>query len=45
MRYKLYKKAKGIKFGSDYSGVPYTKDLMVKKDLYPKKSPIWGDLS
>jgi hypothetical protein len=24
LRYKLYKRAKGIKFGSEYSGVPYS---------------------
>jgi hypothetical protein len=44
LRYKAFRHVKGIKFGSDYSGVPYSKELIVKKDLYPKKSYIWGDV-
>jgi len=44
MRYKLYRRVKGIKFGSEYSGVPYSRELVIKKDLYPKKSYLWGDI-
>jgi hypothetical protein len=44
LRYSLFKKAKGIKFGSGYSGVPYSKEMVVKRDLYPKKSYLWGDV-
>ena len=45
MRYKLFKKAKGLKFGSEYSGAPYARELYANKDLFPKKSYIWGDLA
>ncbi len=44
LRYKLYKRVKGIKFGSEYSGVPYQTDKYVKRDLYPKRSYLWGDI-
>ena len=45
LRYSLFKRAKGLKFGSVYSGVSYTRAAPAKSNIYPKISYIWGDLS
>lgn len=44
MRYKIYRKVKGLKFGPSRTGVPYAKDFYAKKDAYPKKSYHWGEI-
>ena len=44
IRYSLFKKVKGLKFGSDFSGVPFTKVYVARNDLFPKKSYQWGEI-
>lgn len=38
MRYRLFRKVKGVPFGSKFSGVPLKTNLMEKKGIFPKKS-------
>ena len=44
LRYKLYRKVKGIPMASKYSGVPLQTSWIDKKGVYPKKSYLWGDM-
>jgi hypothetical protein len=44
MRYKLFRKVKGLKFGSEFSGVPRTRQVFVTRDLYPKRTHRWGEI-
>lgn len=44
MRYKIYRKVKGLKFGSEFSGVPRARQAFASRDLYPKRSHRWGDI-
>ena len=44
LRYKAYKKVKGMKLGSKFSGVPAASRILDKNEIYPKKSYIWGEI-
>ena len=44
LRYKAFRKVKGLKFGSSYSGVPTSKLVYEKNNIHPKKSYIWGEI-
>jgi len=44
LRYKLFRKVKGIPIGSKYSGVPLMKTFVERRGIYPKKSYNWGDM-
>ena len=41
MKYKAYKMAKGLKFGTTRSGVPHRTWKLSKDNLQNKKSPMW----
>lgn len=43
-RYRLFKRVKGLKMRTKFSGVPYVEKRLVSNDLYPKKSYSWGDI-
>lgn len=45
IRYSLFKKVKGLKFATDFSGVPLSKSFIARNELYPKKSYHWGELT
>lgn len=41
IRYKLYRKVKGQKFGSDFSAVPVVKETDIVNKIMPKESEIF----
>lgn len=40
-RYKLFRKVKGVKFGTYYSGVPKMTKKFAEQELYPKREMKW----